>query len=114
MGLFGRAWRALIGESFDATETDPMPIDRLITAMLGRAANGPRVSRDQALGVPAVLKGRNIICGIATLPVGQYDAGHRPVRHPLLEQINPNVANVVTMAQTIEDLLFEAVSWWRV
>ena len=35
-------------------------------------------------------------------------------RSPLLEQIDPDVPNVVTLAQTIEDLLFDGVSWWMV
>jgi hypothetical protein len=32
----------------------------------------------------------------------------------LLEQIDPDVPNVVTFAQTYEDLLFEGISWWRI
>jgi hypothetical protein len=32
----------------------------------------------------------------------------------LLEQIDPDVANVVTYANTYEDLLFEGIAWWRV
>jgi HK97 family phage prohead protease len=36
------------------------------------------------------------------------------IRTPLLDQIDPNVPNVVTYAQTIEDLIFEGISWWQV
>lgn len=74
-----------------------------------------RISRVEALQVPAVVRGRNLICGsLAALPLHQYDSERRRVRSPLLEQIDANVPNVVTLAQTIEDLLFEGVSWWRV
>ena len=43
-----------------------------------------------------------------------YDESRKRVRSSLLEQIDRNVPNVVTLAQTFEDLLFEGVSWWRI
>lgn len=73
-----------------------------------------RVDRDRAISVPAVLRGRNMICAASTLPLQAVDSANRVLDHPLLRQINPDVPNVVTMAQTIEDLLFEAVAWWRI
>jgi HK97 family phage prohead protease len=74
-----------------------------------------RVSRDEALSVPAVLRGRNLICGsLAALPLRCVDGNLNPVRLPLLEQIDPFVPNVVTLAQTFEDLFFEGVSWWKI
>jgi hypothetical protein len=73
-----------------------------------------RVGRAEALGVPVVLKGRNMICGISTLPLQAIDADNRLQDHPLLRQVDPNVPNVTTLAMTVEDLLFEAVAWWRI
>lgn len=87
------------------------PVDQLLLHMQNR--RGP-ISRDDALGVPAVLRGRNLICSISTLPLEAVDAGNDIVDHPLLRQIDSNVANVVTLAMTVEDLLFESVSWWRI
>lgn len=72
------------------------------------------IDRKQALSIPAVLKGRNLICSIATLPLVAKNAANRVVPLPLLTQFNPNVPNVVVKAQVLEDLLFDAVSWWRV
>lgn len=75
----------------------------------------PRISKEEALQVPAVLRGRNLIAGtIASLPLYTYDKGRNKVRTPLLDQIDPNVPNTVTIAQTVEDLLFEGRSLWRV
>lgn len=89
-----------------------LPVDEMITAMMRGSG---RVARLEALSVPAVLRGRNLICGsISTLPLLQLDANNRVVPLPLLEQIDPDVPNTVTLAETIEDLLFEGVSWWRV
>jgi hypothetical protein len=85
-------------------------------AMTGGGILAPRISRAEALQVPAVLRSRNLIAGtLASLPVHIRDK-KRNVATPttLLEQINPDVPNVVTYAQTYEDLLFEGIAWWRV
>jgi HK97 family phage prohead protease len=89
----------------------PMPIDQMFLAM--RGGNGP-VGREEALSVPAVQKARNLLCSMATLPLVQKDAVNNVVRNPLLEQFDPDVPNVVHLAQTIEDLVFEAIAWWRI
>lgn len=98
--------------TFDA-EPVPRPIAEILLEMTSRGLL-PKVGRLEALSVPAVLRARNLICSPATLPLIQLDLDDNPVRLPLLEQIDPDVANVVTLAQTLEDLLFEGVSWWRV
>ena len=85
-------------------------------AMTGGGSIAPRISRSEALQVPAVLRSRNLIAGtLACLPVHIRDKERR-IATPttLLEQIDPDVPNVVTFSQTYEDLLFEGISWWRV
>lgn len=79
--------------------------------------SGRKVSRATALAVPAVLRARNVIAGVpATLPVELVD---RKTREPdertwLGEDPNPDLEQTVMYAQTFEDLLFHAVSYWRV
>lgn len=74
-----------------------------------------RVSRDQALSVPAVKRGRDLICGtLGTLRLRQHDATRRVVPSQLLDQPEPDVARSVTMTRTVEDMLFEGAAWWRV
>lgn len=88
----------------------------LTEAMTMGGSIARRVTRDEALQVPAVLRARNIISGtLATLPIHVRDA-NREMNDPtgFLAQIDPDVPDVVTFAKTYEDLLFEAVSWWRV
>src|SRR4249920_627799 len=85
-------------------------------AMTAGGTIAPRISRNQALQVPAVLRSRNLIAGtLARLPMHIRDK-KRNIATPttLLEQIDPDIPNVVTFAQTYEDLLFEGISWWRV
>jgi len=89
----------------------------LLQGMTAGGALAPRISRAEALQVPAVLRARNLICGsLATLPLGVYGPDLRPAtdRQYLAPNPDPEIAQVVVMAQTYEDLLFEAVSWWRV
>lgn len=92
-------------------DSPPRPIDRLFAEMY--AGTPGRVSREQALSVAAVQRGRNSLCSIATLPLVLYK-GLDIQTSPFLSQIDPDVANVVTLSQTIEDLAFEGISWWLI
>ncbi|MBQ1061324.1 phage portal protein [Micromonospora sp. C41] len=92
-------------------DSAPRPVDRVIAEM--KAGTPGRVSREQALSVAAVQRGRNSLCSIATLPLVQYK-GLDIVHSSFLAQIDPDVANVVTLSQTIEDLAFDGISWWLI
>lgn len=96
---------------FDAP---PKPIDQLLLEMMGRSSTSP-VSRTEALSVPAVQRGRNMICGsIAAMPLVQHGPDNSVARSSLLEQLDPDIPNVTTLSQTLEDLLFGGLSWWLV
>ncbi len=92
---------------FDDT---PRPVADVVAAMMSGAG---RISRDQALTVPAVQRARNELCSIACLPIRQY-RGNDIVPSALLRQIDPDTPNVVVLAATVEDLVFEGVAWWKV
>jgi portal protein len=88
----------------------------MMEAMTSGGSIAARISRSEALQVPAVLRSRNLIAGtLASLPIHIRDKDRR-IATPttLLEQIDPDVPNVVIFSQTYEDLLFEGISWWRV
>lgn len=114
MGL--RSWLSWLGRGSRATAefaATPRPIDQLFAELRG-VGDSPRVSRVEALSVPAVLRGRNMICAVATLPLVQVDATNNVVRSSFLSQIDPDIADVVTLAQTFEDLVLEGIAWWRI
>ena len=76
-----------------------------------------RVSRSDAMQVPAVARARNIICGtIGTLGLNAYnDITYAKVEgRSLLKQPDPALPLAVTMAWTIEDLLFQGQAFWVV
>lgn len=87
------------------------PVDQVLAAM--RSADYGPVNRELALSVAAVQRGRNEICSIATLPLRLYQ-GLNVVDSPLFRQFDPNVPNVVHLAQTLEDLAFESIAWWQI
>lgn len=93
-------------KTFDAA---PRPVDQVIAQM--QAAT--RVSREMALQVAAVQRGRNEICSISNLPLRLY-RGLSAVDNPLFRQFDLDVPNVVHMSATLEDLAFESIAWWRV
>lgn len=89
----------------------------LLEAMTGGGNLAPRISRNEALQVPAVLRARNLICGsLGTLPIRVHGPDRRVVTDVtyLVPQPDPDIPSSVVMAQTIEDLLFEGIAWWRV
>src|SRR5690242_12597467 len=118
MGMLERLrarWQFLVRQSAPgAAAFDYAPVASYIQAVAGAAVYDARPSREAALRVPAVLRGRNLICSISTLPLIQRDADFNVSRSPFLEQIDPNVPNLVTLAMTLEDLLLESISWWRI
>lgn len=89
----------------------------MLEAMRGGGSIAPRISRSEALQVPAVLRARNLIAGsLSTLPVRVHGPDRRVVTGVpyLVPQPDPEIPQSVTMAYTVEDLLFEGISWWRV
>ena len=84
------------------------------------AALAPRISRSEALQVPAVLRSRNLIAGsLASLPVHLRNSNRQEVTGTdapttLFDQVDPDCPNVVEYAFTYEDLFFEGIAWWRV
>jgi HK97 family phage prohead protease len=116
---FGDRVRAVFGmrpRTFDqpraAAFSGPvLPVDQLLLYAANRVG---RIDRARALQVPAVLRARNMICAIGTLPLEEVDANNRVVPSELLAQTDPNVANEVMMAMTFEDLFFDAIAWWEV
>lgn len=75
-----------------------------------------RISRELALQVPAVTRARNLICGtLSTLPMCQLAVpAYTEAYSELLEQPEEDIARSVTMARTLEDMIFEGRAWWRI
>ena len=71
------------------------------------------VSRREAIQVPAVKKGRDLIAGeIGTIPFRLLDTDNVEHVSTLLSQPERNRARSVTMTKLVEDLLFEGKAYW--
>lgn len=87
------------------------PVSSMIDALVGAGLDTS--TREAALQVTAVIKGRNMICTPSTLPLRLIDQNRKTIKSPLFDQFDPSVANVVHLAMTIEDLLFDGIAWWE-
>lgn len=114
---FGSRVRAFfsVGSEQFAAEVIPNPVDRAISVLAPYGSGVlPRVSREEALSVPEVMKARNMICNISTLPLVTYRKDWSVEDNRLFRQIDPAETNVFTLNQTVEDLFFRGVAYWRI
>jgi phage portal protein BeeE len=86
-----------------------------LTSWADPVAPSPRIDRRAAMQVPAVKRGRDLIAGtLGTLPLELFGPDNSLSTSALLDQPESNVPRSVTIARTIEDLLFEGVAWWLI
>lgn len=78
-------------------------------------APAARISRREAIQLPAVKRSRDLIAGsLGGLPLVVIDTERVTRFNDLLDQPERDRARSVTMTWTVEDLLFEGVAYWRV
>lgn len=102
-----------------ASEGALRELDPVAAAAFGISTDSSTITREQAMRVPAVRRGRSLIAGtIGTLPLVAYRTSATgavtPVRRRLLDQLDPSTTPAYTITWTVDDLLFRGVSWWRV
>lgn len=87
----------------------------LRAAWLGQGAWAPKVSREEALSVPAVKRVRDLICAtLGTLELREVDPARNVIESDLLGQPEVDVPASITYTRLAEDLLFEEHGWWRI
>jgi len=75
------------------------------------------ILRQDAVGVPAIARCRNLIAGtIATIPLELYSktTGEELVSMPWIEQPDKRQPREVTIAWTVDSLFYYGVAYWRV
>ena len=115
LALTGDAGPTMSANRPDARFSVDVPPE-MMEAMTAGGSLAPRISRNEALQVPAVLRARNVLCIPATLPVRVHGPDQRVPEGTryLVPDPDPELPASVMLAQTIEDLVFEGISWWRV
>lgn len=100
------------------TAEDVAAGDPVIAAAFGLSPNASSstVTREDAMTVPAVAAGRQVIC--ITIGAQPLRCTRGPelvaVDRQLLEQPDPNTTRQHVLTWTVDDLLFYGLSWWRV
>ncbi len=90
-----------------------VPPEMTTAGLLGTAVQ--KVTRTDALSVPAVLRSRNLICPVlGGLPLRVHAPDRTPRPSRLLDQPELAVPRSVTMTRLVEDLLLDGIAWWRV
>lgn len=100
----------------DVAQVSHLPAE--VAAAFGINTFSDSVNRKEAMSIPAVRRGRQVIAGTlgaAPLVCIRERAGQAPekVPNPLLTQPDPNVTMAYQMTWTIDDLIFNGVSWWK-
>ena len=74
------------------------------------------VTRESAMQVPAVARARNVICNtLGSIPLELYAKDGRHLRNlSWMEQPDLHTPRAVTMAQTIDSLMFFGRAYWQV
>lgn len=104
-----------VGPAFEVSSSSVDPALFGLTTWAVTTAPAPRISRREAIQVPAVKRVRDLIPGsLGTLPLRLVGPDKREASWPLLEQPERAVPRSVTMIRTLEDMLFEGVAWWRI
>lgn len=90
-----------------------------IAEAFGINTSSDRVSRAEAMTIPAVRRGRQVIAGtLGTVPLvaTRYMQGKPPVNvsRTILTQPDANTSRQYTITWTIDDMLFYGVSWWYI
>lgn len=85
----------------------------------GISSTSATITRREAMTIPAVKRGRGVICGVvSSLPLVQLYADGRRVtardRRGWVDQPDPALTLAGLLTWTVDDLIFHPVSWWRV
>lgn len=101
----------------DVSQVASLPTE--VAEAFGINTNSDVVTRKQAMTIPAVKQGRNVIAGkIGTAPLActRTRAGKTPERvdRPFFNQPDPLHTLASTLTWTVDDLLFNGWSLWRV
>lgn len=92
-----------------------IPNEILTQGVSDLGAPAPKVPRALAMQVPAVKRGRDLICStLGGLAPRVIDSTNKTVANELADQPEDNTARSVTWTKVVEDMVFEGRSWLRV
>lgn len=98
-----------------AVDADSMPASVVgLEAYASPSAIAPRVTRREAVQVPAVKRSADLIGSLGLLPLSVVRADLTVEETSWLQQPERNVPRSVTMTRLVKDLFYEQIAWWRI
>lgn len=95
--------------------SDNSHLETLTLADLGVAVDQFPATRTSAMQIATVAKGRNLICtSVARMPLIALRNGDPTTTPELLEQLEPGVANFITLSWTVDSMLFHGRAFWLI
>lgn len=76
--------------------------------------NQPTITRREAMSVPAVKRGRDLIVTLGTLPLQMVDENNEVHARLLLSQPEAGIPSIITWTSVVDDLIFYPASWLNV
>ena len=102
-------WQSAVGFSVN------IPPEMLSQGAGDLGAPMPKVPRALAIQVPAVKRGRDLICStLGGLAPRVIDSNNKTVVNELADQPEQNSARSITWTKIVEDMVFEKNAWFRV
>lgn len=102
-------WQSAVG--FSVT----LPPEMLTQGVSDLGAPAPKVPRALAIQVPAVKRGRDLICStLGGLAPRVIDSNNRTVYNELADQPENDTARSITWTNIVEDMVFEKHAWLRI
>lgn len=92
-----------------------IPTEMLSQGAAGLSAPMAKVPRALAMQVPAVKRGRDLICAtLGGLAPRVIDSNNKTVPNELADQPENNYARSITWTNVVEDMVFEKHAWLRI
>lgn len=102
-------WQNAVGFSVN------LPPEMLSQGVSDLGAPVPKVPRALAIQVPAVKRGRDLICStLGGLAPRVIDSNNKTVPNELADQPEENTARSITWTKIVEDMVLEEHAWFRV
>jgi phage portal protein BeeE/phage head maturation protease len=102
-------WQSAVGFSVN------IPPEMLSQGASDLGSPLPKVPRALAIQVPAVKRGRDLICGtLGGLAPRVIDSTNKTIPNELADQPEENSARSITWTNIVEDMLFEKHAWFRI
>lgn len=107
----------VIGGPGDVAQVRDLPAS--VAQAFGINPTSETVTRREAMSIPAVRRGRQVIAGtVGTLALSALrtnpNGSVEQVDRQLLSQPDPNTTRQHVLTWTVDDLMFYGISWWRV